>query len=385
MLSLRTPENTTKAPPWYREMTQKTIGPSKLTMRPADLRAVLQLHVAQRLRRAVEARQVRQHHQRPVAADAALIARAVFFDDRGNSVPGGPLVGAVGREAPRRGIGCDSIPITVTGCPPEVRVQDDGRVGVGHAGPPLEHRVVLVGDRAHDRPDVERLLPVGVGGRREDVADGGELARRVACAGTSRTSRSRGSLVCRPAGPTAPPAPGRRARSAGTAGRTAAERFGAQYCAWPFGTHDAVVAAEAEVVLGRHPARVVQRVLAGQHHRAVRRHHQDALGVHEHRGLGVPVRLGADVDAGDDDVDLAAGLGELMIRRSARRDPVHVLGAAVHRDAWRRTTARTTRPAGRAPRPGRGRRSTRAHSGSATVPSALVGSPNSATRVMPSG
>jgi hypothetical protein len=33
--------------------------------------------------------------------------------------------------------------------------------------------------------------------------------------------------------------------------------------------------------------------------------------VHEHRRLGVPVRLRADVDARDDDVDLAAVLGEL--------------------------------------------------------------------------
>ena len=70
--------------------------------------------------------------------------------------------------------------------------------------------------------------------------------------------------------------------------------------------HHALVAADAEVVLGRHAAGVVERLLAGQHHRALGRHHEDALGVHEHRRLGVPVRLRADVDAGDDDVDLAA-------------------------------------------------------------------------------
>jgi hypothetical protein len=40
--------------------------------------------------------------------------------------------------------------------------------------------------------------------------------------------------------------------------------------------------------------------------------------VHQHRRLGVPVGLGADVDAGDDDVDLVAGLGELDERRSTR-------------------------------------------------------------------
>jgi hypothetical protein len=55
--------------------------------------------------------------------------------------------------------------------------------------------------------------------------------------------------------------------------------------------------------------------------------------VHQHRRLGVPVRLGADVDPGDDDVDLAAGLGELDDAAQHARDPVHVLGAAVHRDA----------------------------------------------------
>ena len=50
--------------------------------------------------------------------DAALIARAAFFDDRGNSVPAvhwsGPSVG----KLPRRWIGRDSTPRTVTGWPP---------------------------------------------------------------------------------------------------------------------------------------------------------------------------------------------------------------------------------------------------------------------------
>jgi hypothetical protein len=49
---------------------------------------------------------------------AALIARAAFFDERGNSVPAvhwsGPSVG----KLPRRWIGRDSTPRTVTGCPP---------------------------------------------------------------------------------------------------------------------------------------------------------------------------------------------------------------------------------------------------------------------------
>ena len=54
--------------------------------------------------------------------------------------------------------------------------------------------------------------------------------------------------------------------------------------------------------------------------------------VHEHGRFGVPVRLAADVDAGDDDVDLAAGLRELDQPAQGERDPVHVLGARVHGD-----------------------------------------------------
>ncbi len=97
--------------------------------------------------------------------------------------------------------------------------------------------------------------------------------------------------------------------------------------------HDAVVAADAEVVLGRDATGEVERLLAGEHHGAVGRHDEDALGVHEHRRLGVPVGLGADVDAGDDDVDLAARLGELDDPLEGPGHPVHVLGAGVHRDA----------------------------------------------------
>ena len=97
--------------------------------------------------------------------------------------------------------------------------------------------------------------------------------------------------------------------------------------------HDAVEAADAEVVLGGDAAGEVERLLAGEHHRALGRHDEDAAGVHEHRRLGVPVGLGADVDAGHDDVDLAAALGELDDPAQHGGDPVHVLGAAVHRDA----------------------------------------------------
>jgi hypothetical protein len=106
--------------------------------------------------------------------------------------------------------------------------------------------------------------------------------------------------------------------------------------------------------------------------------------VHEHRRLGVPVRLGADVDAGDDDVDLPAGLVNSMIRRSARDTqsmfsvPLSIEmrapeDSANHSTGMPRSSARSSAA------------TTRAHSGSATVPRALVGSPRRATRVIPSG
>ena len=46
---------------------------------------------------------------------AALIARAVFFDDCGNSVPAVHWSGPSAGKEPRRGIGRDSMPSTLTG------------------------------------------------------------------------------------------------------------------------------------------------------------------------------------------------------------------------------------------------------------------------------
>ena len=98
---------------------------------------------------------------------------------------------------------------------------------------------------------------------------------------------------------------------------------------WP---HHTVVAADAEVVLGRHATGVIEGLLAGQDHRAVRCHHQNALGVHQHRRFGVPIRLRPDVDSRDDDVDLPTVLGERDDSAKRTRHPVHVLGAAFHRN-----------------------------------------------------
>ncbi len=112
----------------------------------------------------------------------------------------------------------------------------------------------------------------------------------------------------------------------------ASARSRAQYlrlAVWP---HDVLVAADALVVLGGDRPRVVERGLAGEHHRALRRHHQDAARVHQHRGLGVPIGLAADGDPDHQDVDLIPRLRELDQAPQHLRDPVHVLGAALHGD-----------------------------------------------------
>ena len=98
------------------------------------------------------------------------------------------------------------------------------------------------------------------------------------------------------------------------------------------GSHHAVIAADAEVVLGRDSTGVIEGLLAGQDHRAVRCHDQNALGVHQHRRFGIPIRLRADVDSRDDDVDLTTVLGEGDDSAQRTGHPVHVLGAAVHRN-----------------------------------------------------
>ena len=220
-------------------------------------------------------------------------------------------------------------------------------------------------DRAHHRADVERLLATGVLG--EDLADGREVAcrarvRRGRDVAVDRVARRRGPrepLARRPV----------RVRVVGEQDVDAPRDVRRPVLRLPVRAHDPVVAADAEVVLGRDAAGVVEALLAGEDHRRVRRHDQDAPGVHEHRRLGVPVRLGADVDAGDDDVDLAAVLGELDDRPQHAGDPVHVLGAGVHGDLRARRDRepldRRVQPAGerrsrRAPAGTRARRSPRA-------------------------
>ena len=126
---------------------------------------------------------------------AALIARATFFDDSGNSVPADHWVGPSAGVTPWRGSGRDSIPRTVTAVSAEPRLAHHGRLGFGHLRPPLEDVVVGVDDGGDDRADVERLLAVAIRRLGEDLAD----RRGIRCprrrAGELLTSRSNGSAV----------------------------------------------------------------------------------------------------------------------------------------------------------------------------------------------
>ena len=138
--------------------------------------------------------------------------------------------------------------------------------------------MVLVDHRTHDRANVERLLAVLVGDRGEDVADGGEVAgRMVVREGANVAVDWVGGVGA--------------AREAFSGSDIRVVVVGEQYFAGclkvrrpvlslPVGSHHAVIAADAEVVFCRDSTGVVQRLLAGQDHRAVGCHDQNALGVH---------------------------------------------------------------------------------------------------------
>ena len=143
----------------------------------ADLGAVLELEHPHRLRRAVEARQVREDDEGPAAARGVHRAGGLLRRAREQRARR-PGVRAVARReaAARDRPGLDAQQAhRVTA---EVGVEDDRGLGVRHPGPALERRVVGVGHRAHQRADVERLLALRVPRRREDVPDGGEVAVR---------------------------------------------------------------------------------------------------------------------------------------------------------------------------------------------------------------
>src|ERR1700746_739989 len=117
MLSLRGPENHTNAPPWERDTTQNTIGPSKLTTaRP------ISAPYSSWSRRSDSGDPSNPDRLARITSGrfplAALIARAVFFDDSGNRVPAVHCDGPSTRQNPCRLSGLDSKPISATGCPP---------------------------------------------------------------------------------------------------------------------------------------------------------------------------------------------------------------------------------------------------------------------------
>jgi hypothetical protein len=115
-----------------------------------------------------------------------------------------------------------------------------------------------------------------------------------------------------------------------------------------------------------------------------RSHDQDAAGVHEHRRLGVPVGLGADVDAADDHVDLAAPLGELDLLRSTSEIQsmfsvplsIEILAPAESANHSSGTPIFSASESAAL---------MRRHSGSASDPISLLASPRITTRVIPSG
>ena len=208
-------------------------------------------------------------------------------------------------------------------------LEDHAGIGIAHVGPAFHRLKVLIGDGAHDGADVEGLLAARVGDVVEHLADRFEFWSVVGCspdvalAIVSSFGATREALSRRPVGMLV-------VLTHDLAGRF---EVGCPVLRLAVGTHDAVVAAEAEVVFGRDAAREVERLLAGEHHRAVGGHDQDPFGVHQHGRLGVPVGLTTDGDAGDDDVDLATSLGEFNQLAQHNRDPVHVFGAAGHGDA----------------------------------------------------
>ena len=210
-------------------------------------------------------------------------------------------------------------------------VEHHDGVGFAHIRPPLEGRVVAVEGGPHQAS----------GCRRASCGRGWSPPRRCRRSGWKSTAfhhvRLGGDVPVDGVGRHRPPGEALAGRDVavlvvGQQDLACAGQLGRPVLGLAVGAHDPLVAADADVVLGRHPARVLEGLLAGEDHGAVRRHDQDPAGVHQHGRFRVPVRLGADVDAGHDHVDLAPALGELDQAPEDPRHPVHVFGAAVHGD-----------------------------------------------------
>ena len=166
-----------------------TIGPSKLmTARPISA-PYSSCQRAHRLRRTVEARQVREHHER--AVPAGRIDRPGILRTTAGTASRRSTVGPVGRARSRAR---QRPRLHARACRPGCRRCARPRP------PPSRRRATrpiapaarsLVDDRAHDRADVEGLLPLRVVLGGEDVADGREVAARGGvCGDCGRRGRS---------------------------------------------------------------------------------------------------------------------------------------------------------------------------------------------------
>ncbi len=120
--SLSARENTTNAPPWKREITQNAIGPSKLTIaRPISA-------PYSSCRRRIDSGDPSNPARLASTTsgrlpEAALIARAIFLEASGNSVPDVHWSGPSAGTGPWRASGRDSIPSIATGQPPRCASQ----------------------------------------------------------------------------------------------------------------------------------------------------------------------------------------------------------------------------------------------------------------------
>src|SRR5208337_620552 len=110
-------EKTTYAPPWYREITQKTMGPLKFTTA-----LPISAPYSSCSRRIDSGEPSKPERLARITTGrlrlAALIARATFFEESGKSVPAVHWSGPSAGTNPNRGTGLDSMPIRHTGEPP---------------------------------------------------------------------------------------------------------------------------------------------------------------------------------------------------------------------------------------------------------------------------
>ena len=163
----------------------------------------------------------------------ALIARATFFDDSGNSVPADHCTGPSAGVAPWRGNGRDSMPITVTACPP-MRASHTTAVSASAIS---GHRSSGSRSRSTTAPIIVRMSNGFLRSGLAPAEKTSPIERKSVPStswGTSRTSRSTGSVVAAGRGQRSP---GARYVSSwwSSSSSHAAASVGAQYWASPLG------------------------------------------------------------------------------------------------------------------------------------------------------